>query len=63
MDTRQLRWAVGVVVLALVTLACNFSFSTAKVEDVRLARDEEGDQETRARRDLLPRGQARQRAR
>jgi serine protease Do len=47
MTTKHLRWAMGVGVLAAVTLACNFSFSTAKVEEVKLARDENGEQATR----------------
>ncbi|NDJ79051.1 MAG: hypothetical protein GYB65_22600 [Chloroflexi bacterium] len=32
--------------LVLAALACEFSFSTAKIESVKLAKDEDGDQET-----------------
>lgn len=42
------NWMIGVVlaVLVLASLACNFSASTAKLENARLARDSEGVDET-----------------
>jgi serine protease Do len=46
MRTWRLRAVMGIAVLMLATLACNFSFSTAKIKDARLARDDAGEDET-----------------
>lgn len=46
MNPRYFKLSLAVLAIFLVTLACEFSFSSAEVENVRLARDEAGQQTT-----------------
>jgi hypothetical protein len=46
MNSRTFKLSLAVLAIFLVTLACEFSFSSAKVENLRLARDEAGQQTT-----------------
>lgn len=46
MKISRLQGLIVVVVVTLVALACNFSFSTAKIASAKLAADEAGTQET-----------------
>jgi hypothetical protein len=46
MHLRKLKLSLAALSLILVALACQFSFSTAKIENVRLAKDQEGQQAT-----------------
>lgn len=46
MNTRKMKLSFAVLAVLLATLACQFGFSTAKVENLRLAKDEAGQQTT-----------------
>ncbi len=45
---KKIKWPVWMVMgmMLLAILACNFSFSTAKLENIRLAVDEDGNNKT-----------------
>ena len=46
MRKNKIQLAVGILVLMLVSLACEFSASTANIKDAYLARDEAGSAKT-----------------
>jgi hypothetical protein len=46
MNPRNIRLSAAILVVLLAGLACQFSFSTAEVENLRLAQDEAGQQAT-----------------
>lgn len=46
MNTRYFKLSLAVLAIFLVTLACEFGFSSASVDNLRLARDEAGQQAT-----------------
>ena len=46
MRKRSLQISFAIIILALVTLACGFSVSTANIKDAYLARDEAGTDRT-----------------
>ncbi len=46
MNPRNFKLSLAVLAIFLVTIACEFSFSSANVENLRLARDEAGQQTT-----------------
>lgn len=46
MKLRYFKLSLAILAIFLVTLACEFSFSSAKVDNLRLARDEAGQQAT-----------------
>ena len=46
MNSRYIKLSLAALAIFLVTLACEFSFSSAEVENLRLARDEAGQQTT-----------------
>lgn len=46
MNRRKLGWFSALLALVLASVACSFSFSTAGVENLRMAKDQDGAQAT-----------------